>query len=127
MKLKIEISYFLLKKVGEAEAMPRGYGFAWQNPARNTFIVMPIPLNLIASFVRLVYFWMVRGFYPIKIDRLISKTRAEAQRTGYCWGYSEGERKGEKKGREDALNQFRSIFSGTLDTLKSRIGGKDEQ
>jgi len=125
MKLKVEISHYVLRKVGEAEAIPRGYGFAWQNPVRDTLIVMPIPLNLIASFARLVYFWLMRAFYPIKIDKLINEAKAEAQREGYRWGYSEGERKGEEKGRELALNQFRSVFDTTLDALKSGVGDKE--
>lgn len=45
----------LVKYVGEGERFPRGYGLAWRCWDRREAGTLPVPLNLVARFLRKVW------------------------------------------------------------------------
>ena len=52
----------LFREVRQGEMFPRFYGRAWHSWARDTATCMPIPLNVVAGFLRWLYFTCVQGF-----------------------------------------------------------------
>ena len=102
----MRISDFLLCKVGEGELIPKGYGLAWREFDKAESIFLPIPINIIASFMRTLYWRMIMAFYPAKIDILINKIETRAMQEGYTWGRKDGFRAGIIKTNEEINKRF---------------------
>ncbi|KKM72020.1 hypothetical protein LCGC14_1424710 [marine sediment metagenome] len=62
--------------------LPRWYGVAWREPDMDGVVVMPIPLNVLAGWVRRVWHWLRYGLRPSVFDRAVIKA--------YRRGYTEG-------------------------------------
>ena len=53
--------------------LPRGYGVAWRKYDQDCTVVMPIPLNILASWGRYVWHWLRHGVRPVSVvDRMLS-------------------------------------------------------
>lgn len=75
----MRIGKFLLRKVTEAERIPRGYGFAWSELDWKSAIYFPIPFNLVLRFIRWSYFATIWAAYPLGWERVISSTFAKGR------------------------------------------------
>lgn len=64
----------LFKTKEYGEAIPKYYGLAWHDSARAITYVMPIPLNVIAAFIRDIKWWMKATHYKWKTDRFTPTT-----------------------------------------------------
>ena len=53
-----------LRSVLEGDMLPWGYGIAWHRWERNAPVIMPIPFNVIAGWVREVYFLLAYKLQP---------------------------------------------------------------
>ena len=51
--------------------LPRGYRVAWRELDRDSIVVMPIPLNVLACWVRRLWHWLLRGLRPSAFDRAV--------------------------------------------------------
>lgn len=80
MKLRIELGYL--------ESVPKWYGMAYHLNYKNTFVVCPIPLNVIVRIFRELYYWLVEGCFKSK--------REESLRQAYKHGEDEGYKRASK-------------------------------
>lgn len=55
--------------IPEGGLLPRGYGIAWRELDRDGVVVMPIPLNILAGWIRNLWHWLRRGVRPSAFDR----------------------------------------------------------
>ena len=67
----------LVRRIKSYDLIPHGWGIAWLEDYRNVRVVMPMPLNLVASYVRTATDW-VKGEVPEALDDL--RLRWEARR-----------------------------------------------
>ena len=58
--------------------LPRGYGVAWRKHDQDCTVVMPIPLNVLASWVRRAWHWLRVGVRPSAIDEAYARGRGDA-------------------------------------------------
>lgn len=71
-------------RVDEAKSFPKGYGLVYYDPIMRTAVVMPIPLNLVVSVLRLCYLWL-------KEPPLFKKMRDyKAYQLGWIDGHAAG-------------------------------------
>lgn len=49
------------KEIGEREPSPWGYGIAWCELDRRVFVCYPIPINILAHYLREIYYWLDSG------------------------------------------------------------------
>ena len=63
--------------------LPRGYGVAWREPHLDCTVVMPIPLNIIVAWARLVWHRLKAGVRPsVIVDAYnCGRTAGSADRT----------------------------------------------
>ncbi|HDY68572.1 MAG TPA: hypothetical protein ENH85_12375 [Candidatus Scalindua sp.] len=66
------------------EKMPRWYGVAYYT--EHIGVCYPVPLNLLVGLIRKLWYWMVRGISPSKIDKQISHAYQEGMLEGYKQG-----------------------------------------
>lgn len=52
---------WFVRRVGDCELIPRGYGVAWRSFGSATAVCLPMPFNIIAGFARTVWFAMKQG------------------------------------------------------------------
>ena len=75
----------LLKQVAEGERLPHWYsGVCWFDGARCTFIVAPIPLNVVLRWLRRSWWWLRTHYDEHSFDRCL----AEAHAAGYERGFN---------------------------------------
>ena len=103
----------LRKFIHEGERYPRGYGHAWVDYDFNVAVCYPIPLNIILSCARNLYFKLLRS----RANDMFGKAYAAGVRSGtlgnepaYQRGYKDGEdayRERILKGFNDNLNKIK--------------------
>lgn len=77
--------------IPEGEIYPRGYGFAWWEPLRAGAIGYPIPLNLAARGVRIVFHWLRFGYHGQRLmnaeryERLVEENRKTREDHAELW------------------------------------------
>ena len=73
------------------EKIPLGYGIAWQMVDRNAYVILPIPINLIAGLARRIWRAMLFGIGRPAMDKAIHQA------------YERGLEEGRKKARKEHL------------------------
>lgn len=68
----------------QGERVPRGYGLAWHDLFHNQVVVFPIPFNLVARWLRELYFWLRNPW---------TDAMTRDQRAAYLRGYHDGARR----------------------------------
>lgn len=101
----------MIRRVGEGDIIPWGYGFMWEDFGRCQSLLMVIPLNLIARWLHQLYFRFVIRPRP-RVWELELRTAADkAFRAGYEAGYERGFKAGAHTGREEARSEIGNRFS----------------
>ncbi len=106
MKWKVRVSRFLwdmAKHVGVGNVYPRFYGYAWSEPWHDEIVAMPIPLNIIVRYARLIYFACQKGLG----HDFIRDLQAEAYKHGRAAGYNQAC----LEHREREMKRFASAFN----------------
>lgn len=67
----------------EGIAPPRGYGVAWASPVRKAHVFLPIGVNVIAAWLRRVWFTLLLGARPSYLERWLQTQARLADREGY--------------------------------------------
>lgn len=75
---------FIIKEIKHGNDMPPFYGIAWQNLYKQTYVCMPIIINIIAYWIRSLYLWLRWGYRPMNTDSY------SAYHEGYKKGYNIG-------------------------------------
>jgi hypothetical protein len=75
----------MIKEIHRGMCIPAWYGVAWVIYEADITICMPIPLNLIAAFMRAFWLWMRWGYRSVPVD----------PRDAYRQGFKDGSREGE--------------------------------
>lgn len=99
----------IVRRVGELETLPRGYGVAWWEMHGRCAVCLPIGLHAIASVIRYAYF-------KFRMWHLIDE-RERAWREGYERGREQGYRHGEAMGRIAAEEDMRSAIRAVRGAL----------
>ena len=96
--------------VRHGERLPRGYGVAWREFDRDCSVVMPIPINVLASWVRRAWHWFRHGVKPSVYDSAVIEAYHKGHMDGSNSRLGEFRRQGDRvrmesyeKGRQDAL------------------------
>lgn len=108
----------LTKIIREADYFPRGYGVAWRVwHQRDTYVCLPIPLNVIARAARNAFFWVREAsFGRIREDTLAS---------AYQLGYDDGRAAALAKSRRMPLGvTFGDPLRGMSDESRKRVLAK---
>ena len=77
-----------IRRIGEGEILPKGWGIAWREWNGFGAMIMPIPINIVVAHIRKIYYWFVSGNW-------------------YKTGYDNGYDKGYSKGRKYAFEQYK--------------------
>ena len=95
MKIRLEVN--------EGEIMPNGFGMAYPNTTRLTYVLYPIPINWLMRFLKMVYDFMRQSFLTRDEKRILN-----AYRKGYNEGYEYGYKQFEKSlnNIEQKLNEI---------------------
>jgi len=105
------------RELAAGELIPTGYGIAWRCWDKDAYVIMPIPLNLLTSWLRALWYAGIHGY---TLDAL-----AKAADKGYWQGRADAldrnammmhERdtafeRGVAKGRADLWAEFKAHFN----------------
>ncbi len=96
--LSYETAVSLKKIIEEGQVLPRGYGFAYREWHRRTYVAYPFPLNHVVAAARNLWFWCR--------DAHFSKNEREALRR-----VSEKEREVERRERSllQAIDEWNKL------------------
>jgi hypothetical protein len=109
-KFLIRIDKFLIRAVGEAECVPRGYGLAYWDFNREVGIFCPMPFNWVVRWWLLFYYFMMKAGFPNRYE----KEMQFKWRRGYEGGYRDGLRDGERVGIRKQAERQRLLWAGYL-------------
>ena len=88
-----------IREIEEGESVPWYYGFAWRNYTRNTTVVVIIPFNWIAMWLRRLWFMTREGKHHMEIE--------------FHSEYRRGYRLGLKQGKKEMYDEFdESLLKG---------------
>lgn len=94
----------LMKKIRDGERIPKGYGVSYYNPLTRYATCYIIPVNLIVSFFKSIWHWIIVN-HPTKLDELIS----------------DAYREGRKREREVTLKNIDEITLRRMKILKEEM------
>ena len=63
----------LIRKHKETEVPPRFWGVVYDDFMTRTYVIAPVPLNLVLGFVRWLWFLAVRGVPMAPLDRALQR------------------------------------------------------
>lgn len=93
--------YWLGRDVANGGLIPTGYGIAWKCWDRDAFVIMPVPLNLVASWLRALWYGGVHGY---TLDAL-----AKAEQRGYEEGRLDGQQQSMDRTERYAQSMIRRM------------------
>lgn len=128
-RVKLEFTLEFEKHVGEAEAYPRGYGFAYYDWEMDTKIAYPVPFNVIARGARRVWVWYLEWFVGMRrghspLDRMLLQARQSGRHESYKRGKQDGFADGFENGYDKGWQEYRD---GVLAQLNIRVADKGEE
>lgn len=104
---RVAIDNLLIQR---GEMLPRGYGVAWREWDRDCVVVMPIPVNVFASWVRRAWHWLKHGVKLSAYDSAVIEAYHRGHTDGSNSRLAEFRRQEDRvrmesyeKGRQDAL------------------------
>lgn len=79
-----------LRRINQWEIVPAGWGAAWPDWSQMQIVILPIPLNIIASRLRNAWIWMLNN------QGFVSKAERDAYGAGFDRGFLFATKKLEK-------------------------------
>jgi hypothetical protein len=80
------------KELKQGQRMPTGYGISYRDWDADKKIIYPIPINLVVRIYREIHWHIMRGLFPLTIDRIQRNIRTLEYGRGYYDGYEDGKR-----------------------------------
>lgn len=90
------------RRVAEGNIIPKGYGLCYEDFDTREGIYFPVPFNLLIRFALVIYWAVVGGLFPLRIEKL--------QSDAYT------------KGRRDEKERYEKMFDSWLKQIEERIG-----
>jgi hypothetical protein len=92
------------------DGVPLGYGLAWREPHRAVAVFAPVPLNLVISVLRAVWWWLRTANLDGPLERMWDR--------GYDRGFQAGVQVGEWRRDQDLqAREVRGHAQGVSDTI----------
>lgn len=118
----MRISKLAIRTVGKAEVVPKGYGLAYWDFARNEGIFFLMPFNLIARLWMRLYYTLMQGGFPNKFEGMVQRE--------YHRGYQDAIREldGRKKSaRESYEDGYKDGYEGFADFMLADLDKRKEE
>lgn len=107
---------FLGREMAAGAEIPTGYGIAWKCWERDAYVIMPIPLNLITSWFRALWYggihWYTLDALAKAADKAYWQGRADCRDNHKAWTATITQERdtaferGVAKGRRDVLEEI---------------------
>lgn len=59
----------ILIELNEGEVIPKGYGLAYHNMSKPSYVVSPIPLNIVIRLYKEIEWKFIKGLWKSKRDK----------------------------------------------------------